>query len=182
MAARVSPLWWPLLAVASPLLVPLVLRRNRAFAANRSKAERLNRSRIDGAARLALLPLDFLEISVLCEARTSEGFLGEPGVSYLVSTPEGSLLFDVGFGPQKPTLAHNAGKLGVRLERVDAVVISHLHVDHMGGLDAARSRRLAVPADSTFPSPRAALNAGACNCRCSSAPASRPGSGSATRI
>ena len=87
-------------AVASPVLVPLMLRRNQVFAENRTKAEGLNRSRIDEARRLALPPLDSLEITVLSEARTSEGFLGEPGVSYLVKTSEGSLLFDVGFGPQ----------------------------------------------------------------------------------
>lgn len=145
MPHRISPLWWPVLAVASPVLVPLLLRRNRTFVENRSKAETLNRSRIEKAERLALPPLDFLAITVLSEAKTCEGFLGAPGVSYLVTTSEGSLLFDVGFGPQNPTLAHNAGKLGVRLDQVNAVTISHLHLDHMGGMEAARSRRLAVP-------------------------------------
>ena len=147
MALRISPLWWPVVAVASPVLVPLMLRRNQVFAENRSKAEGLNRSRIDEAKRLAIPSLDFLEITVLSEARTGEGFLGEPGVSYLVKTPEGSLLFDVGFGPQNQTLAHNADKLGVRLEQVDAMAISHLHIDHVGGMDAARSRRVAVPSE-----------------------------------
>jgi len=147
MTARMSPLWWPVLAVASPVLVPLMLHRNHAFAKNRAKAEKLNRSRIDGASRLALPSLDHLEITVLSEFRTREGLLGEPGVSYLVKTPEGSLLFDVGFGPQNRTLAHNAAKLGVRLEQVDAVAISHLHPDHMGGMEAARSNRVAVPAE-----------------------------------
>lgn len=147
MTARISPLWWPVLAVASPVLVPLMLHRNRAFAKNRIKAEKLNRSRIDGASRLDLPPLDYLEITVLSEFKTREGFLGEPGVSYLVKTPEGSVLFDVGFGPQNRTLAHNAAKLGVRLEQVDALAISHLHPDHMGGMEAARSKRVAVPAE-----------------------------------
>lgn len=147
MTIRMSPLWWPVLAVASPVLVPLMLYRNRVFAENRVKAEKLNRGRIAGAGRLALPPLDSLEITVLSEFKTREGFLGEPGVSYLVRTPEGTLLFDVGFGPQNRTLAHNAAKLGVRLEQVDAVAISHLHLDHMGGMMAARSKRLAVPAE-----------------------------------
>lgn len=147
MALRISPLWWPVVAVASPVLVPLMLHRNQIFAENRSKAEGLNRSRIDEAKKLPLPPLDSLEIIVLSEARTTEGFLGEPGVSYLVKTPEGSLLFDVGFGPQNQTLAYNADKLGVRLEQVDAMAISHLHIDHVGGMDAARSRRVAVPSE-----------------------------------
>ena len=38
MTARMSPLWWPVLAVVSPVLVPLMLYRNRAFTENRIKA------------------------------------------------------------------------------------------------------------------------------------------------
>lgn len=145
MAFRISPLWWPLLAVASPVLLPLLLQRNSRFEKNRARAERLNRSRIEKAARLALPDLNFLEITVLSEIRAREGFLGEPGVSYLITTDRGSLLFDVGFGPQNPTLAHNAARLGVGLGQIDALAISHLHLDHMGGMEAARSGRVAIP-------------------------------------
>ena len=147
MALRINPLWWPVLAVASPVLLPLLMRRNRVFVENRAKSEEWNRSRIQGANKLALPPLDFVEITVLSEWMTRAGFLGEPGVSYLVKTPAGSLLFDVGFGPENRTLAHNAAKLGVRLEQIDAVALSHLHVDHIGGMAAARTRCLAVPAE-----------------------------------
>ncbi len=147
MAHRINPLWWPVLAVASPVLLPLLMRRKRVFVANRAKSEESNRSRIQGANKLALPPLNFVEITVLSEWKTREGYLGEPGVSYLVKTPEGSLLFDVGFGAENRTLAHNAAKLGVRLEQIDAVALSHLHVDHIGGMAAARTRCLAVPAE-----------------------------------
>ena len=47
MTARISPLMWPVLALASPVLVPTMLRRNRIFKENRNRAERLNRQRID---------------------------------------------------------------------------------------------------------------------------------------
>ena len=40
MASRMSPLMWPLLALASPVLVPKMLRRNRVFKENRSRAEK----------------------------------------------------------------------------------------------------------------------------------------------
>ena len=39
---------------------------------------------------------------------TEDGFRSDPGVSYLVKTDLGALLFDVGFGPDSPTLSHNA--------------------------------------------------------------------------
>jgi hypothetical protein len=35
-----------------------------------------------------------------------EDFRGDPGVSYLVGTNLGALLFDVGFGPDSPTLSN----------------------------------------------------------------------------
>jgi 7,8-dihydropterin-6-yl-methyl-4-(beta-D-ribofuranosyl)aminobenzene 5'-phosphate synthase len=56
-------------------------------------------------------------------------------------------LFDVGFGPDSPTLRHNARRLGVDLTGVEAVAISHLHPDHMGGMEAFRSHRVRTPPD-----------------------------------
>lgn len=152
MALRISPLWWPVLAVTSPILVPMLMLRNRVFKDNRAKATELNRSRIGNAAKLALPSLEFLEITVISDSKTREGYQGEPGVSYLITSDQGSLLFDVGFGPEKPTVAHNASKLGVRLEEVDALAISHLHADHMGGVAAAKSGRVMLPSELGEPS------------------------------
>ncbi|GIW41555.1 MAG: MBL fold metallo-hydrolase [Candidatus Binatia bacterium] len=49
--------------------------------------------------------------------------------AYLVETPTTSLLLDCG-----PTILTSSKRHGVDLERVDAVVLSHLHGDHFGGL------------------------------------------------
>ena len=69
----------------------------------------------------------------MVEAKTEEGYLGEPGVSYLFRTNLGSLIYDFALGSGRQVLAHNAVKLGVSLDKVDAVVISHMHLDHTGG-------------------------------------------------
>ena len=145
MAARMSPWMWPVLALASPVLVPRMLRRNRVFKDNRSRADKLNRARIDEAQSLELPALDFLELTVLVDEKTEDGFRGDPGVSYLVRTNSGAVLFDVGFGPDSPTLSHNVSKLGVDFSAVDAVVISHLHPDHMGGMTAFKSKSVLIP-------------------------------------
>jgi len=145
MVLRIHPLWWPLLTIVSPVLAPMLLVRNRRFKKNRERANRVNFERINKAEPLDLPELEYLDVTVLSEWATEEGFMGEPGVSYLFRTNRGSLLYDIGFGSSHPTLLHNANKLGVGLDQVDALAISHLHVDHMGGMKAQRSKQVRVP-------------------------------------
>jgi len=143
--SRISPLMWPVLLLASPVLVPRMLFRNRVFKKNRSRAEILNRERIDQADALELPELDYLELTVLVDEKARKSFRGDPGVSYLVKTDLGTLLFDVGFGPESPTLAHNAVEIGTDFSETEAVVISHLHPDHMGGMTAFQSSSVQIP-------------------------------------
>jgi 7,8-dihydropterin-6-yl-methyl-4-(beta-D-ribofuranosyl)aminobenzene 5'-phosphate synthase len=145
MSFRISPIWWPVLAGASPVIVPWLLIRNRHFQKDRSRAAELNQERISQAKPLEMPELDFLELTVLVEWKTKEGFMGDAGVSYLFKTELGSMLYDIGFGPTRPALTHNAAKLGFNLDQVEALTISHLHSDHMGGIPAQRSRQVTVP-------------------------------------
>jgi 7,8-dihydropterin-6-yl-methyl-4-(beta-D-ribofuranosyl)aminobenzene 5'-phosphate synthase len=151
MSFRISPVWWPVLAVASPVIVPWLLIRNRHFQEDRARAAELNQERISQAEPLEMPKLDYLELTVLVEWKAKEGFMGDAGVSYLFKTELGSMLYDVGFGPTRPALTHNAAKLGFNLEQVDALTISHLHCDHMGGIPAQRSRQVTVPDELMSP-------------------------------
>ncbi len=54
------------------------------------------------------------------------------GLSILVETSNGYILFDT--GPSPSILKHNLMELGINPEQIVAVVISHLHGDHTGGL------------------------------------------------
>jgi 7,8-dihydropterin-6-yl-methyl-4-(beta-D-ribofuranosyl)aminobenzene 5'-phosphate synthase len=154
MSLRIAPLWWPILALASPVIVPWLALRNRRFQKERARAAELNRKRI-GQARLLDLPeLDFLELTVLVEWKSKAGFMGDAGVSYLFKNNLGSLLFDVGFGPTRPALSHNAARLDFDMGQADALAISHLHPDHMGGVPAQRARRVTVPDELLASEPR----------------------------
>jgi len=66
-----------------------------------------------------------------------EGLTGEPGVSYLVRADDTTILFDVGFNQrdEHPSpLLRNMQALGVDVAEIDALLISHAHEDHVGGV------------------------------------------------
>ncbi|PCN50206.1 MBL fold metallo-hydrolase [Candidatus Geothermarchaeota archaeon ex4572_27] len=55
------------------------------------------------------------------------------GLSIYVEADGRRILFDT--GPSPRILRHNAEALGINISEIDAVVISHAHGDHIGGLD-----------------------------------------------
>lgn len=154
MTFRISPLWWPFLGVLSPGLILLLMTKNRRYKKNLTRAIELNENRMSQAKSLDLPELDFLELTVLVEEKAEQGFVGDAGVSYLFRTDQGSMLFDVGFGPERPALAHNATKLNIKPDQIDSLTISHLHPDHMGGLKASRSKSVALPKELGIPEGR----------------------------
>ncbi|MBW2137663.1 MAG: MBL fold metallo-hydrolase [Deltaproteobacteria bacterium] len=73
-----------------------------------------------------------IRITTLSENTAERGdFLGEWGLSILVETDEVTVLLDTG---KTISAAHNADSLGVDLNKIDKVVLSHGHYDHTGGL------------------------------------------------
>ncbi len=73
---------------------------------------------------------------------------GEHGLAFWINTPEKHVLFDTGQGM---VLADNARALRVGLAGVDAVVLSHGHYDHTGGLAGVLREADGVPAVHAHP-------------------------------
>ncbi len=136
--------------------------------------------------RISLRPVDALSVTILVDnsidllmtgsdsvRRASligdwavrEPLIAEHGYSALLTIKENgtvrNILYDAGLG--KGTLLHNMAVLGLSVKDIDAVVLSHGHADHHGGLlgfaeatgkrnlplilhpDAWRVRKLVVP-------------------------------------
>jgi len=62
-------------------------------------------------------------------------FWGEHGLSFLIETDNGNVLFDT--GQTEAVLSHNLNLMGNAPREISALVLSHAHVDHTGGLAAA---------------------------------------------
>jgi 7,8-dihydropterin-6-yl-methyl-4-(beta-D-ribofuranosyl)aminobenzene 5'-phosphate synthase len=74
---------------------------------------------------------------------TMVGLMAEHGFSALVSVRRGTttttLLFDTGLSPD--AMVTNAARLGADLSQIQAVVLSHGHWDHAGGLAGLAARQ-----------------------------------------
>jgi 7,8-dihydropterin-6-yl-methyl-4-(beta-D-ribofuranosyl)aminobenzene 5'-phosphate synthase len=133
---------WVVLGILVALLLLLALTVSK-FARNKKLADLQwkNRTR-------QKLP-DFgsvkeLKITPLIDWYSSETNLdGEPGVAWLVQGDGVNLMMDVGVNLKKEDpspLAKNMQKLNLSWPDIKYVFISHLHMDHTGGMAAQRAR------------------------------------------
>lgn len=109
------------------------LRHVRGTAAAEREWQAYDAPRVDdlgAVGSLAVLPL------VNWHTAPGRGLRGEVGVSYLVRTDRHTILFDLGHNARNEApspLEHNMRRLGVGLDEVDAIFLSHAHFDHVGG-------------------------------------------------
>ena len=71
--------------------------------------------------------------------RAMDGFESEHGLSFLIEVDQHKILFDTG---ASDLYIRNATKLGIDLEEVDRIVLSHGHWDHGNGLEHLAGKRL----------------------------------------
>lgn len=67
-------------------------------------------------------------------AQEGKGLRSEHGLAIWVHTPSGVVLFDS--GQSRQVLTYNMKKLGLRMQDISALALSHGHGDHTGGLAA----------------------------------------------
>jgi 7,8-dihydropterin-6-yl-methyl-4-(beta-D-ribofuranosyl)aminobenzene 5'-phosphate synthase len=124
------------------------------YAAGAARADRSWPTEIEGTLG-DIGEVDQVTILPLVERLTSDGssLAGEPGVCYLVRAGQSRILFDSGLSGGKPAsaLVRNARILRTSLADLDAVVISHLHADHVGGISAMRAHTFSFSAEPLEP-------------------------------
>jgi len=134
-----------LLSLLGLLLVAFLFFGVRQLLANREIAAEWNSS-LASAPQLATT--SHLEIIPLYEeAGSSSGFRIGHGVSYLIRTDSATVLMDVGDNPDGssiPPFEQNMQQLGIGWDEIDRIVISHLHPDHVGGVDAWRKHTVSM--------------------------------------
>jgi len=61
-------------------------------------------------------------------------YVGDKGNAvYLMTTPEGHILFDTGYPETAPIVRQSVEKLGFRMRDIQIMINGHAHVDHVGG-------------------------------------------------
>lgn len=103
------------------------------------------------------MTIDEVRVTILVDNRAGrEGLVEEHGFAAWVEAGGRRILFDTGPGA---ALAPNARALGIDLARADAVVLSHGHYDHTGGLPQvlAAARRAVLFAHPEAGRPRYAV-------------------------
>ncbi len=80
--------------------------------------------------------VDRLEVYVLAEEHASGMFWAQHGISFLLKVRSGEQVHEILFdtGNSWEPIEHNLRLLGQDVSRVKAVVLSHRHYDHTGGL------------------------------------------------
>ena len=80
-----------------------------------------------------------------------KGFECPWGLSIFIQTPQLNILFDTGPSPQ--ALKHNLQMLGIDMNSIEIIVLSHEHADHVGGLPALKliASKVALYIPNGFP-------------------------------
>ncbi len=138
-----------LLVLCGVVYVWLMVRYNRGrrkvaacYAAMEPQVDSDQRLELGEVERLSILPLvDFYA------ADQPAGLETEAGVAYLIRANDKTILFDLGYnrhGAEEPPLLQNMQRLGIDPGKVDFIVNSHPHMDHLSGSQwQSLARRLA---------------------------------------
>jgi len=137
---------YPLVSLIIIISIIVILITVKFYKDKRAEKQFLAEYRLDKmqdigeVANLSILPLiDYYS--------SNDKLVGESGVSYFIEANQKKILFDVGFNRENlhpSPLLKNMQELNINSADLDSVFISHLHVDHVGGLKAKRKSTFSI--------------------------------------
>ncbi len=142
---RISPGWWPVFILFSPILLPWILGKYMKYKKNQKEIQKENRRKIAEARNLDLEESEKIKLQVIVDWKTKKGFRGDAAVSYLFTADDKNMLFDIGHGKDTKAFLNNFKKLKIKSENIDGLTISHLHRDHMGGMKSFQENTVVLP-------------------------------------
>jgi 7,8-dihydropterin-6-yl-methyl-4-(beta-D-ribofuranosyl)aminobenzene 5'-phosphate synthase len=145
MSFKIHPVLWPICFLGSPLIIPMLIKKNKAFDKNKKRASSTNKKRIEQAKKVMLPELEYAQLKVIVEHKAKNENKSDPGVSYLFDTNKGSLLYDIGFGGSNNNFEDNIISAEVDQQKINAIAISHFHPDHCGGMKASKNKMINLP-------------------------------------
>jgi 7,8-dihydropterin-6-yl-methyl-4-(beta-D-ribofuranosyl)aminobenzene 5'-phosphate synthase len=74
------------------------------------------------------------DIKIIYDNEAEKGYISGWGFAAIIKHNEKTILFDAGWSG--PTLLRNLQTAGINPKKIDIIVISHKHWDHLGGLDS----------------------------------------------
>lgn len=132
--------YWALSGILRPRATAAFLRDRREVEQERTGETTALLDDLGAVSKLTVLPLvEFYP--------ADDRLVGESGVSYLVTVDDHTILFDVGCNErdEEPSpLLRNMGTLGISVDDIDEVFISHCHLDHVGGPRWARNKTFSL--------------------------------------
>ncbi len=140
--------YWAAAGVTKPRVTAEYIRDRRRYDGEWAAEQKAAASGTAQPALAGLGTAKSLSILPLVEFYTGgPGLAGEPGVSYLVTVDGYKILFDVGRNEKEEhpsPLLRNMEALGLSPADVDAVFISHCHLDHVGGIAEMKRRTFSL--------------------------------------
>jgi 7,8-dihydropterin-6-yl-methyl-4-(beta-D-ribofuranosyl)aminobenzene 5'-phosphate synthase len=122
------------------ILLVLIKQLIKLRAGNKRVRQELAATKYDPLPDIGIV--DSLTVLPLVDFYTDDPKLKtEAGVSYLVKADDTTILMDVGFNKKKEhpsPLLHNMDALNISPHDLDAIFISHIHLDHIGGMSEQR--------------------------------------------
>jgi len=145
---RAYEAYWSASGLARPFTLAKYLRQKRAADREWQNSHPQPLVDLGTGEKLSVLPL--VEFYAVHDDYGAPRFRTESGVSYLVKADDKLILFDVGYNQRREhpsPLLHNMAALGVSPDDLDAVMISHIHLDHVGGPHCQAQRTFALSAE-----------------------------------